>query len=418
MLNEFMEYRQYTGDPAAEKRLDAKELTEKFSGIERPLITLARRVIRTDPDGELLNEMCVIRGLRLWCGLRRKRECRVIERNGNERRWKAVPQEYFQRVTEENRAKVRDLQIRDNLCLPEQIQLEVEEGFHLTDTEEELYEAYMAQDDQKRCRECLECRKHGYDSGDAEVCRTMEDWNGWLIRYAQLRYPQGYETPEEANKGVHRIEKGIRDRRQSYDQVLFSPKVREEDYAGNNTFKKVTFQGILAKALLAGPLEQRYLVAEHVVSKDALGIRISQKNGGEKKTKCSASELDVICKETAAYLLAGGTSAGEYVVVNKTDVSNWGKSEIKNEAGRAGRLIRYFYQKDGDSPELPVFEEISFNNVSKMKICPEWMEYCGWRLATDTELDAILKEHPDCLYFRDDGGRENMTVRKRYGEET
>jgi len=414
MLNEIREYMQYTGDPTVEKRLAAKELSLKLSGIERPLVILARALIRTDPDGELLNEECVVRALRLWCGLRRKKECYAIDRSGGERRWTKVLQKDFQKMTDGDGAAVRVLRMPDDPCQAEEIHLEVEEGFHLADTDAELYEAFMAQEDLRGCRECAE----------AGFCRRFASWDRWLIRYGQAWYPKGYEnetkkkTEQACVNNRHLIEQGMMARRQSYEQSLFSSDVLEEECAaGSNTFKKITFEGILAKALTEGPLRQRYLVARNLTSTEDLGVWIRKNNGEYRKDEYTSTVLDVICKETAAYLLAGGT-AGRFVVVNKTDVSNWGKSEIRNEAGKAGMLSRYLCQNGGDSAAVPLFEEISYRNVCKMKICPEWLERCGWCLASEEELDTILKEHPDCLYFRDDGGRADLTVRKRYSEET
>jgi len=261
-----------------------------------------------------------------------------------------------------------------------------------------------------------------------------------VIRYGQKWYPKGYENeakkaetlpggnPEEVSvpmppaeteaAGRHIIEETLASRRQNYDQPLFSTDIREDESFGKNTFRKVTFQGVIAKALMMGKLTQRYLVAENLKSTDRLDICVSRNGESSQRVKCSSTELDVLCKETAAYLLAGGSSGG-YVMVNKTDVSNWGKSEIKNEGNYAGRLSKYFYRETAASPELPIFEVVHFDsNVSKMKVCPEWIRHCGWRLATEEELDGILQEHPECLYFRDDGGREDLSLRKRYEKET
>ncbi len=416
MLNEIREYEQYTGDPEKVRRLDASALTKDFSGIERPLIMLARGLILTDPDGELQNEACVVRGPRLWCGLRRKKECRVIEETPYGLRWKSVPQEIFRKKASGEKMEIRVLKNPKIFCLPEEILLEVRGDFHLGDTEKELWTAYMSQWDMIRCRDCQRCRIRGLSSADTETYRKMETLDHWLLRYAQYWYPKGYEEDTEDGERHHRLEKAMAGRRQEYDQPLFSRQLSEEEYGRTNTFRKIGYQGVIAKALEMGELRKRYLAAENVKGTELPGVKVFKEDGAL-RGKYSASEMDVICKMTAAYLLAGGGKAGEWVFVNATDISNWGKSEFRNEKGKAGRLSYYFFLLDGQPPseKQPLFEKVMVGqNAAKLRVCPEWMEACGWRLVSEDELDILLEKNPEMLYFRDDGGRADLSIRKRY----
>ena len=235
MLNEFREYEQYTGNPEAEgvRRLDAADLTKNFSGIERPLIMVARGLLRTDPEGELLNEKCVVCGLRLWCGLRRKRECRLTEQTAFGMRWVYVPQEDFWKKAEEKGFEYRILKNPDNLCLAEEIILEVRENFHREDTEEMLWEAYMMQWDMRRCRECRECLRRGQTSQDAETYLRIQSLDRWILRYAEKWYEKGFlqEKPGDKQRR-HRLELEMAGKRMQYDQPLFSTKIREEVSCG------------------------------------------------------------------------------------------------------------------------------------------------------------------------------------------
>ena len=150
-----------------------------------------------------------------------------------------------------------------------------------------------------------------------------------------------------------------------------------------------------------------------MTSPEQLGVRVNTASDGKElhlKSVLSSSEQDVVLKMTAAYLLSGGGTEGEWVTVVNKDVSNWGKSEFKDEKNRAGRLSRYF-----TAEKQPLFEKKTIgSNVSKMQISPEWMKQCGWRIVSEEELDKILMKNPECFYLRDNGGRANLSIRERY----
>lgn len=187
-----------------------------------------------------------------------------------------------------------------------------------------------------------------------------------------------------------------------FNKRIFNDKLGK---TGNNDYRQITYDKIIADAVTEGPLVRYYLVCE----KESFKRVWYNKKTLKKATKIDEKK-DLLRKTVATYLLGRkncnyNTDEFGFVPINLTDLLNWMKSNS------AIKLKTYTYNNDKDL----LFEEITINKNQKMiRINESWIEECGWSVIREEELDMYLTNHPGAVYYRDDGASFLLRQNKRY----
>ena len=155
----------------------------------------------------------------------------------------------------------------------------------------------------------------------------------------------------------------LRGKASYYAKSLFD--VENAAPKGDNDYKSISYDKIIADAYELGPLRRRYLVYEgaHPLSSQ---IRKRTKRRLDGKNLLE-NEQDVILKLTASYLLQQYGS-NRYAVVNKVEIANWLTAKDYKMEHLEDFLL---------APSLePLFEtpKVIGGNVKKIGLHPDWVK--------------------------------------------
>ena len=198
-----------------------------------------------------------------------------------------------------------------------------------------------------------------------------------------------------------------------YNKKMFNDELKRPD---KNDFKKITYEGIVADAIAAGPLKRYYLVCDYtglseISYKTKKTIRFpftkSKKENGE-WSEPTKNKADLIMKTIAAFLLEQEGRAAEspyegFAPVNLTDIANWLAGSSGTDTLKAFEI---------ESRPLFVFDAI--DNVTTISIDTEWMQTCGWEIIPEEDLVVYLANHPDAEFYSDHGAGQHLRKNVRY----
>ena len=224
--------------------------------------------------------------------------------------------------------------------------------------------------------------------------------NWWLPSYIRNgSKDMGEKEKQKAEKVIENLGK----RKSQFGRSVFSQS------NGTNDYKKLSYEKAIANAYSArGPLKRYYLACT-----DSQWAQEITRKGGKRLIHDHA---DRVLKVLAAYMLERSRKTRNddelrYEPVNYTDIAFWAVSRSKLD----GSVLKQ-YMVSG----RPLFDCISASSGNQAKIKPdrEWFNSCGWTLidATydDKALEEFLSEHPDAVYFRDNGGAVPLSINQRY----
>ena len=364
LLNEIGEYEQYTLSPqmiaACEyPRLKYFTLIKRdFSGLERALTIVARNFLFNDDaprtsDSEL-GELREI--LKAWCGFRNEAQNLPPHFDG----WLVTYIRYAFLNEKINSC-------REKISCLESVELQAT----LTD----LFEKFSAQD-------------------------KPEEFSVPLAKLESLMTAQSEEL-KDIMEGLKQIVTLLRAqiklsvKNKNFSKNLFGSLNKQ----GDTPFRAITYDRIIANALLAGKLRRYYLVCD-----DEL-FRTKKILKGTKKL--SATDADMILKMTAEYLLQRRHTSQEFTETNDSNLMNWlvGSRKPENFARDS-----YVFADSGEK----IFEVRKVNlggiNALKIKLHPDWTSH--FILAEDGtgNYDSIFGR----IFFSDAGSSEPLREGVKY----
>ena len=256
------------------------------------------------------------------------------------------------------------------------------------------------------------------DAADVERARRAlrrwcgflpEEGEGWLPRYyEQLLLDAGTEQGKSV-RGLEEDRKRLlrRDKAGGFPlDAEWSASWGEmlDGSEGGNNRKAVFYDGILADALDAGPLQRRFLVcsgADPFEEVFAGGARIDRRCGG----RYFAGDADRILKLAAAFLLGRTNRFQETAQINKRDVTNWTTTNSLAKKTESYALFRYGAENE---PLIEDLRRAVFGNACKLRVHPGWLGRYGFAAAGEEELPALREVYRarfgGFAYYADQGG--------------
>ena len=183
----------------------------------------------------------------------------------------------------------------------------------------------------------------------------------------------------------------LADRNKNFSKNLFG----SLNAKGDIPFRAITYDKIIANALLAGKLRRYYLVCDSELFKTKKILKGS--------TKLLASDKDMILKMTAEYFLQRRYTNQNFIETNDSNMVNWivGSRKAENFCRE-----KYVLAETGEN----IFEIRKINlggiNAIKIKINPEWTQH--FSLLEDTA------ENLGQIFFSDAGSSEPLRENVRY----
>lgn len=150
----------------------------------------------------------------------------------------------------------------------------------------------------------------------------------------------------------------------------------EFNFKGDNHFRAITYDRIIANALLAGKLRCYYLACDE----ELFETKKILKDG----KKLSAKDKDTILKMTAEYLLQRRNSNQEFIVTNKANMMNWlagEKPDYFSKDKKSAKIPLERYVLAETKEKLFALNKIEGINSIKLKLHPEWAKH--FRLIED-----------------------------------
>lgn len=356
MLNEIGEYEQYTMSPenfADESKLRLKYMTlikRDFSGLERALTIVARHFLFDETEHRDEKAVCEI--LKAWCGFKNEASTLPPHFNG----W--LPN-YICRAFLSERLKI----CREKISL-----LDSELKKFLTDLVEKTPVQY------------------DFD----KVHDSVESWENFKATHGDAFKKIGNE-PTQILALLKALVK-LSQKNKQFSKSLFGGLTAK----GDTPFRAITYDRIIANALLVGKLRRYYLVCDE----DMFAPKKILK-GTKKLLK---NDRDMILKMTAEYLLQRRNNAQLFVETNDSNMINWLATSRKAE-----NFDRESYVL-GDSDEN-IFEIGKINlggiNATKVKLHPEWTKH--FRLVEDGSSEELGR-----IFFSDTGSAELLAEGVKY----
>lgn len=333
MLNEIGEYEQYTLSPekllaCKNRRLKHCNIKNNFSGLERVMTIIARHFIFDTPVG--LNEVELREILKAWCGFNHE-------------------------------AKTP---------LPE----------HFDGWLNNYIKCVLAFES---ARDCL---KYESIPTNLKIVDRNFDVKEFLAALENFKFNND-DVPKRIKENTGKIKNLLK----ALDElpkknITFSKNVFGNFNAkGDNPFRAITYDRIIANALLAGKLRCYRLACDEELFK----TEIIFKDG----KKLSAKDKDIILKMTAEYLLQRRNRNQEFIVTNNANMMNWLAGEKPDCSKRES------YAFAGTKEKLFEIIKIEGINAIKVKLHPEWARH--FRLIEDG-IDAKWGR----IFFSDNGSSE------------
>ncbi|MBR6012345.1 MAG: hypothetical protein IK062_01010 [Selenomonadaceae bacterium] len=364
MLNEIGEFEQYTMLPqdisdCKYRRLKYFTLIKgDFSGLERALTIVARKFIFNDGnlknlDEDKIKEIKEI--LKAWCGF------------DNEKK-SSLPPHFQGWLVNYICYAFLSQNVQD--CL-EKISLLEKNNFQ-KDYEEVLKEIPL---------------KYSDESFE----KSLQDFENLNATYGKELKKIGNE-PTQIFLALKKLVK-LSNKNKNYSKSLFGGLTVQ----GDIPFRAITYDRIIANAILAGKLCRYYLCCDedlfdaNKILKDARTLRIGDE--------------DMILKMTASYLLQRRNNSQEFIETNDSNIMNWLKSIRKPE-----NFDRESYTLAESGENIFEVNKVWLGKIPvlKVKINPEWTKHF-W-LVEENENTSDLGE----IFFSDSGSCAPLRKGVRY----
>ena len=341
MLNEIGEYEQYTLSPkellnCKNRRLKHCNIKNSFSGLERVMTIITRHFIFDTPVGSEENELREL--LKAWCGFKHKAKTILPEHfNG----WL---NNYIKRVLAFETAY--DCLTYERL--PTDLKTVIEK--FLADRDFEVKESLAI----------LENFKFTND----DVPKRLKENVGKL-------------------KNLLKALNELPDKGKNFSKNLFGG----VDAKGDTPFRAITYDRIIANALLEGKLRCYRLACDQEIFETEIILKDGK--------KLSAKDKDIILKMTAEYLLQRRNSNQEFIVTNNANMMNW----LAGEKPDCSKRENYTFAETKEK----LFEIIKIEriNITKVKLHPKWAKH--FRLIEDG-IDSKWGR----IFFSDNGSSEPL----------
>ncbi|MBR0261265.1 MAG: hypothetical protein IJQ85_05675 [Selenomonadaceae bacterium] len=341
MLNEIGEYEQYTLSPeellaCKNRRLKHCNIKNSFSGLERVMTTITRHFIFDTPVGSNENELREI--LKAWCGFNHEAKTILPEH------FDGWLKNYIKRVLAFETACA---------CF---------EYERFPDDLKTVIEKFLA----------------GRDFDIKESLAILEN-----LEFTNDDVPRKIKDNTGKFKNLLEALDELPDKDKNFSKNLFG----SLDAKGDTPFRAITYDRIIANALLAGKLRCYCLACDE----ELFETRIILKKG----KKLSAKDKDVVLKMTAEYLLQRRNSNQEFIVTNNANMMNW----LAGEKPDCSKRENYAFAKTKEK----LFEIIKIEgiNATKVKLHPEWARH--FRLIEDG-----IDEKWGRIFFSDNGSSEPL----------
>ena len=169
---------------------------------------------------------------------------------------------------------------------------------------------------------------------------------------------------------------------------------------GDTPFRAITYDRVIANALLAGKLRRYYLVCDDDLFREKKILKGTR--------KLLATDADMVLKMTAEYLLQRRRTAQEFTETNDSNLMNWlvGSRKPENFARDS-----YVFADGGEK----IFDLRKVNlggiNALKIKLHPEWTKH--FSLVEDGGADVASSLGR--IFFSDAGSSEPLRQGVLYG---
>ena len=342
MLNEIGEYEQYaTASGFDDHRLKYFTLIKKnFSGLERALTIIAREKIFGEDDAPKNFEPERIKNyLRAWCGFPFDGE---VEPRWVNRLPEYIRQNFLKSCVENCRAKSAEF--------PNEFIKFLED---LSPTKPL-----------------------------AELKIAAEKNSAFAKKFSDCKLELG-----RAEKIIAALEE-LQDKAEYFDKKIFGTYTAN----GKNDYRLITFERVIANALVLGRLKKFFLVC-HRDPFQSFEIRKFTESKPAGKKLLAANE-DLILKLTAMYLVQKKFSDQKFVPLNNMNLVNWLWKDTKPEDFD---LEQFKFART----EEKIFElrHVGGVNVNKFCVCEEWLK--NFYLAEEFELERT--ENRGRIFFGDSG---------------
>ena len=366
LLNEIGEYEQYTLSPQKISTCEYPRLKyftlikSDFSGLERAMTIVARHFLFSGSDSaprtrdDDLDELREI--LKAWCGFKNEAHDLPPDFNG----W--LP----------NYIRLAILSDKIKICREKISNLESEE---LQAALSDLLDKISAQENAK---------------GLAEPLAEFESFK--VAHENELKKIKDAPTQIVASMKAIIVLAG---KNKIFSKNLFGSLTGKDKIP----FRAITYDRVIANALLAGKLRRYYLVCDE----DLFRAKKILKDG----KKLSATDTDMVLKMTAEYLLKRQHTSQEFTETNNSNIVNWLVGTRKPEKFERDSYVLA-------ESEENIFELRKVNlgkiNALKVKLHPEWTKH--FRLVEDGTFDddSILGR----IFFSDAGSSEPLRKGVKY----
>ncbi len=345
MLNEIGEYKQYTLSPkelldCKNRRVKHFNLKNRFSGLERIMTIITRHFIFDTPVGFNEGELREI--LKAWCGFNHKA--------------KTILPEHFDGWLNNYIKHVLAFEVAV-YCL----------GYEKIPTDlKTLLEKFLI-------------------NRDFDIKESLAVLENFKFTLADV--PKRVKENTRKFKNLLKILEELPKKNKDYSRNIFA----EFNFKGDNHFRAITYDKIIANALLEGKLRCYYLACDEELF-ETKKIR----KGGK---KLSAKDKDTVLKMIAEYLLQRRNSDQEFIVTNKANMMNWlagEKPDYFSKKKETGEIPIEGYMLAETKEKLFELNKIEGINPIKLKLHPELAKH--FRLiedGTDVKWGRI--------FFSDDG---------------
>ena len=351
MLNELIEFKQYTfdigsfnpADPKAVKpRLNHRNICNKLSGIERAMTIIARYYYynyysETKQKPPVVQErIAFVRDvLKTWCGASEQCPAALIHL-----------QNWLPRYIK-------------NVLIAEKLKLFEQPNKVLFSSDSQVEIELWVREFKTAC--------------------DFEQRGKALVKLHDLtkQYPEYIA----AIMSINRLESALLDlrgKKTEFSKRVFIPYISDDEASKwTNDYKKITYDGIIANAINGGPLSNLVLVCD-----GDLFAPIRKKKG-----RLLDADKDRIQKMLVAFLLNRTNANQVSAVINKSDIANWCEGDPK--------MDKADYEKYLFSGEQLFSVHLVGSNVAKLTIPKEYIEIINPRICFKEDLATIdLTAHP------------------------
>lgn len=421
MLNEIKEYEQYTdasvGSSEIVNSLKYKLFADSFSGMEQAMVTVARHFL-FDGSNEYTAETIAAaeNALRLWCG---GHDESINEKTEALRNWLPtyIKQQLLYEKVQSALFDKRTPKEPDSIPnpIPETYLREIRGINNLLNAE----------------RTCAQNADH--------MDKQLQEYAAKISTLKEAEKIDANTFDSKISPIVTCIDKMmtvLESKRKSYAKNLFHTEANAYE-AGNNDFKAITYDRIIATGCNTGALRRYYLYCddENVIN--------SVYRSGKIDSPLKPKEKDVLLKTVAAWLLGGSRpddSVGSappqnYHPINRAAVINW-----TNKLSFYDDFKKYldsFRLKNGEQTEI--FSTVNLGrNFTKLAVIIQtppkaskdsekeskvqfgtWFDHFSLKRASDPEADQKMfeewkKANPNGVFFRDEGAGSFLVKNEVY----